>query len=402
MSAYNNQKRDPILTFFSILPEMSKEDYKPNKKGFFVISSKITIKNPFRPTSVFKYMDFAIIRNNSGEINFKQYNLKEFKKDLEKYPHKDTELGMLVFKKRSFRYRRFLNMIFYFDMFDKRTHFRMRDFTYGKQIFLEIEINKRLSLVICEFNCDLYNKKISYPPNSIDLILKGEKLPHLEVVKRNFLSNYLDLQEEEHETPTKEKAVLHSQVGNIVYDHKKDSKILPKFDMNFNLIKEDVYDFCPKCGNLPFNCICEDKKERTNISDVIKISGIDNQKDGVKIKKPEGNIETKMKREATIHIKEHGFDIIKELNQQENWTLADLKSKIKLNEYEIRKLLKMRILGSNNQDNFFMFSQAEKLNFVLHVNRGKIIDYSLQYYEENLLEPLSYYRYLRFQYEVTS
>ncbi len=239
-----NKGKNPIDCFIDLFSEKadSREALKISKKGYFPVSIYFIQKDSIREKFIFKFLEFGIIQNNSGEINFRHYSLTDFREALEGFPYKDSSLGMLFYKKKIFRYIRFLDMVDFFTVYNQGKTFRMRDFINRNRMFLEFEITDKYSLVISEF------------------ITKYDDITN----NRDELIYYLDPKSK----PKKKKKVKRIPRGAaIAVESYSEKDANEKFELK-HVIDEDDGDLCPLCDKISILCICSrPKSEKSTVMD---------------------------------------------------------------------------------------------------------------------------------------
>ena len=105
------------------------------------------------------------------------------------------------------------------------------------------------------------------------------------------------------------------------------------------------------------------------------------------------------KRKATVYIKENAFKICSKLNNQPKWTVSQLKRRFKEGPQFIQKMVSMGLLGITHEAEEFDFTAIEKDNLLICFNRKKIIDWSLKYDEEKLINLDGYRDFIYLTYQ---
>lgn len=380
--------RDPIR-FFQYLfsnQHIHYELVREEKKGFFVVSSAFQHTNQFNPKKSFKFIEFAIISNNSGKINFKEYSLERFRERLYNSSSQEDFLYMLEYRGRLFRFKRFLDMSEFFQLFDQRKTIYLRSFVNRSRLFLEFEINDRYSLVISEFSEEFYQTIIKDPKyENMFLEMRKERLEDyidLKIQFRDIISDDIavkvnkeiieKLKVQKSKTQTNDSAIrdhLELQV------QPKNGVLKQDMDMTNHIPKEDDIDI-------------KEGSDTIGLPDV-KIKTRDRTKDNIAL----------LQRKATIYIKEKGFQIGKELTQQSRWKDSQISKQFIKNRFFIPKLVSMGLLSKLTDTDEYGFTAEEKNILITHFHKKKIIDWSIKYYEEKLNSLDGYRDFINLTYE---
>ncbi len=390
MSLEKRNLRDPVRFFIYLLSKQNSpyELINDKRKGFFVVSSNFQQTSPFTSKRTFKFIEFAIIYNNSGKINFETHSLEKFKESLYNSPYREEVLAMLEYKGNLFRFKRFLDIIDFFQVFDQRKTINIRGFANRGHLLLEFEINDRYSLVISGFNENLYQRILEDP---------SHERPSIEIRKER-LEDYIDL-----------KVELKDDITGITV--KVDKDLIEKLKAQKHIVSEPITNDSATEDYLereekPKNEVLE---QEADFKDSIPIEDDNDTYERPKTEEPlddtpitrdraKDNIAS-LQRKATIYIKEKGFQICKELNQHSRWTDSQISTQFIRNRFFILKLVSMGLLRTLKDSEEYEFTMEEKDNLLTHFNREKIIDWSIKHYEEELQNLDGYRDFINLTYE---